>query len=107
MIAAGAYGYLVSQSVVSFMTGALLGTALCLLSWFIRIGISSAGYAAGCINFLLAIYFAYRFIATERFIMAGVLLILSFITLFLLILGVFLGLWKEHLEVARRRIPRD
>ncbi|MGW8179036.1 MAG: hypothetical protein ACWGQW_09765, partial [bacterium] len=54
-----------------------------------------AGYLGGVFTFLLAIYFASRFIATERFVPNGILLIVSFVTLFAVTLGVFLGLRKH------------
>jgi hypothetical protein len=44
---------------------------------------------------LLAIYFAYLFLATERFVPNGVFLIISFLVLFGVTLGVFLGLREE------------
>jgi uncharacterized membrane protein (UPF0136 family) len=58
-------------------------------------GKKSAGYFCGVMTFLLAVYFAYRFIASESFIPAGLLLIVSFFGLFFVLLGVFLGLKED------------
>jgi hypothetical protein len=54
-----------------------------------------AGYAGGVGVFLLSIYFAHRLVVTERLIPNGVFLIISFMALFGLILGVFLGLQRS------------
>jgi hypothetical protein len=72
----------------TFLVGGVL-LAAGVQGWKGRIG---AGYLSGFVVFLSAIYFAHRFIVTEQFVPGGVLLMLSFITLFFILLGVFLGL---------------
>ena len=53
-------------------------------------------YAAIVLNFLVAVYFAYRMIASERFVPSGILLIMSFLFLFLMLLGIFLDLSRAQ-----------
>ena len=58
-------------------------------------GMLAAGYAGGAGLFLLSIYFAHRLIVTEELVPNGVFLMVSFMALFGLILGVFLGLQRS------------
>ena len=59
-------------------------------------GVLAAGYAGGVGIFLLSIYFAHRLVVTEELIPNGVFLMVSFLALFGLILGVFLGLQRSR-----------
>jgi len=81
-----------SGSTVSLAFTGVVSAAL--LFWSCRVfgGSLVAGYLGGALTFLSAIYFAYRLIATEQFVPSGILLILSFLSLFGVLLGVFLGL---------------
>jgi len=90
VIGAGYLGYQAGS--LASLTGSIVwAVALVIAGWFSWKNNPTAGYASGVLTFLLAIYFAYRFIASESFIPAGVLLIITFIGLFLVLLGVFIG----------------
>jgi hypothetical protein len=92
MVGGGIYAFLSSRTLDSLVAASLLAVLLVLLSILSKKGHLPAGYLGGIVVFLLAIFFAYRFLATERFFPSGVLLILSFFALFGVTLGVFLGL---------------
>ena len=92
----GCAAYFSAGSTISLISS-LVGTGLFLfLAYHTSRGSVSAGYSGGVLTFLMAIYFAYRFIATERFMPSGLLLIVSFLALFGVSLGVFLGLRERH-----------
>lgn len=96
ILGAGLVAYLASESMASLIAAVVVSFLLLYLAFRAFRGSVRAGYVSGVFTFLLAIYFAYRFLATERFIPSGGLLIVSFIALFGVILGVFLGL-RERL----------
>ena len=86
----GIGGYLQAKSLYSLISGFLFGASLLLSGWFVWHESITAGYTATFIILLLAIYFGYRFILTEKFLPGGIMLIASFITLFFLLLSLFL-----------------
>lgn len=95
VVFAGIFAFQQAESMASLLASIIFSFGLlaaAVASFRGRIGGAALG---GVLNFLLAIYFAYRLIATERIFPCGMLLILSFMTLFLILLGVFLGLSKE------------
>jgi uncharacterized membrane protein (UPF0136 family) len=94
IVFSGWLGYAAAASSASVVMGMVTGLLLLAMGLYSRRAVSG-GYAAGALTFLLAIYFAYRFIATERFFPSGVLLIVSFMALFLILLGVFIALRHE------------
>jgi uncharacterized membrane protein (UPF0136 family) len=91
IVYSGWLGYAAAASSASVVMGTGVGLLLLALGLYSRRAVSG-GYAVGALTFLLAIYFAYRFIATERFFPSGALLLVSFLALFLILLGVFLAL---------------
>jgi uncharacterized membrane protein (UPF0136 family) len=93
---AGIYALLQLGSVVAFVGSTLSAILLFVTGYLSLKGITGAGYASGVVTFLLAVYFAYRFIASERFFISGILLILSFVSLFFILLGVFMSLQDEE-----------
>jgi uncharacterized membrane protein (UPF0136 family) len=96
LLAGGFLTYSSSGRVVSLLAGILIFLFLLFLAIRSLRGSLRAGYTGGVVTFLLAIYFAYRFLATESFVPSGVLLLISFMALFGVTLGVFLGL-RERL----------
>lgn len=52
------------------------------------------GYSGGALLFLSCLFLAYRFLATELLWPSGALLMAGFFALFLVLLGVFLGIAK-------------
>jgi len=95
VLGGGLAAYGLTGSRISLISATLLSAVLCLLAFRAFKGSVSAGYMGAVCTFLLAIYFAYRFIASERFIPSGILLIVSFAALFGVTLGVFLGLQRH------------
>ncbi len=95
VLGGGLAAYGLAGSRISLISATFLSAVFCLLAFRAFRGSVSAGYMGGVCTFLLAIYFAYRFIASERFIPSGVLLIVSFTALFGVTLGVFLGLQRH------------
>jgi hypothetical protein len=87
-----------SAGVASLIGGLVFGGVMLVLGRFTLKGVLGAGYTGGILTFLMAIYFAYRLLATERFVPSGVLLLVSFTALFLIALGVFLGLNQNQEE---------
>lgn len=98
VLIAGAGVYALNQlgSLVAFVSCILSAILLFATGYFSLKGVTGAGYTSGVLTFLLAIYFAYRFVASERFIVSGLFVILSFVALFLILLGVFLSLREEE-----------
>ena len=94
VLGGGVFAYVAVRSAASLVFAAILTVAFLSLGCLAFRGTLTAGYLGGGLTFLQAIYFAYRFIATERFIPSGVLLIISFIVLLAVMLGVFLGLQR-------------
>ena len=88
----GVIAFFQEQSVAFLVFGIVVGNIYFLLACGCFKEVVPAGYVSGALTFFLAVYWAYRFIASERFFPGGVLLILSFLVLFLILLGVFLGL---------------
>jgi len=93
---AGVYALYQLGSIVAFVSCVFSSILLLATGYFSRKGVTGAGYTSGVLTFLLAIYFAYRFIASERFFISGMFLILSFVALFLILLGVFLSMREEE-----------
>jgi hypothetical protein len=91
----GVSGYLTEGSLAAFVAAAIVSTFLLAAAFSASRGALVAGYAGGVGVFLLSIYFAHRLVVTERLIPNGVFLIISFMALFGLILGVFLGLQRS------------
>jgi hypothetical protein len=98
ILLAGIGAYQGAGSIASLVSSLLLAGVLVASAVLSQRGKVGAAYIGGILVFLSAIYFAYRFIASERFLPSGVLLIISFVALFLVILGVFLTLSQEHQE---------
>jgi uncharacterized membrane protein (UPF0136 family) len=91
VLVGGWLGYSASGGLVSLVSSACVAVILLAFANLSRRAVKYE-YAAIVVNFLVAIYFAYRMIATERFIPSGVLLVVSFFFLFLMLLGIFLDL---------------
>jgi len=95
VLGGGLVAFVSLKSMGSLVASVIMSVILLYLSYRVFKGALPAGYLGGVFTFLLAIYFAYRFIATERFVPNGILLIVSFAALFAVTLGVFLGLQKH------------
>ncbi|UCF37927.1 MAG: hypothetical protein JSU96_03415 [Acidobacteriota bacterium] len=95
ILAAAILAFKGSGGVISLVSGILAGAGLVTGGVLALRNVTGAAYGSGVLTFLLAIYFAYRFLATERFLPSGVLLIVSFVALFLILVGIFIGLSKE------------
>jgi len=95
ILGGGFVAYFSGESIFPLVSAVVLSVVLISLAYRAFIGSVPAGYLGGVLTLLLAIYFAYRFIATERLVPNGVLLIISFIALFGVTLGVFLGLQRR------------
>lgn len=95
ILAGGFTAYFAAGSLVSLISSLILFVVLIFLTVYSLKGSLRAGYLGGVLTFLLAIYFAYRFLATERFLPSGILLIISFLALFGVTLGVFLALQRR------------
>lgn len=91
LVAAGWLGWL-AEGAVSPTLGTVLGVLFCLLGYAYLRGSMPAGYLSAAGMLLTAIYFAYRFLVTESLFPAGLLLVFSFATLFLVLLGFFISL---------------
>jgi uncharacterized membrane protein (UPF0136 family) len=85
----GVVEYLQAKSLYSLISGFIFGTSLLISGWFAWHESMTAGYIATLTILLLAIYFGYKFILTEKFLPSGIILIASFITLFFLLLSLF------------------
>jgi hypothetical protein len=85
-------GLLAHASFGAVLISSVISIVLVVSSFLTFRGSLAAGYLGGALTFLSAIYFAYRLIATEQFMPSGIFLILSFVALFSVLLGVFLGL---------------
>lgn len=83
-------GYLQANSLASLISGLLFGTGFLITGWLVWRDSMTAGYVSGFMILLLALYFGYRFISTDQFLPGGIMLITSFLTLFFLLLGLFL-----------------
>lgn len=91
----GVSGYLMEGSFAAFVAAGIVSALLLAAAFSASRGVLVAGYAGGVGVFLLSIYFAHRLVVTERLIPNGILLMISFVALFGLILGVFLGLQRS------------
>ena len=94
----GIWGLLSARGIVSSTTGVLLGVALVCAGGISRKS-TKAAYACTGITFLTAVFFAVYFVATERFFPGGILLLVSFLALFLVLLGIFLQLQRQSRQV--------
>ena len=90
VLAGGLMDYLQAKSLASLISGLLFGTGFLITGCLIWRESMAAGYVSGFMILLLALYFGYRFISTDKFLPGGVMLITSFFTLFFLLLGLFL-----------------
>ena len=90
VLAGGLMGYLQANSMASLLDGLLFGTGFLITGWLVWRDSMTAGYVSGFMILLLALYFGYRFISTDQFLPGGIMLITSFLTLFFLLLGLFL-----------------
>ena len=88
--AGGLVGYVQAKSIPSLISGILSGIVLLICGWLVWQGSMAAGYTSGAVVLLLALFFGYRFVTTNKFMPGGMMLILSFIALFFLLLGLFL-----------------
>ena len=92
LLGVGISAYLSSGAFLSLVLAVFLAGLFIFLSARSRQGHLAAGYVGGIFVFLLAVFFAYRLLATERFVPNGILLVVTFLALFGVTLGVFLGL---------------
>ncbi len=91
VLVGGWLGYSAAGGLVSLVSSVCVAGLLVIFANFSRRAVKYE-YATIVVNFLVAIYFAYRMIASERFIPSGILLVVSFFFLFLMLLGIFLDL---------------
>lgn len=91
----GWLGYSASGGLVSLLTSICVAAILLVFANLSRRAVIYE-FSATALNFLVAVYFAYRMIASERFIPSGILLIVSFLFLFLMLLGIFLDLSRAR-----------
>jgi uncharacterized membrane protein (UPF0136 family) len=95
VLCGGWLGYSASGGLVSLFSSVCVAAILLAFANLSRRAVIYE-YSATALNFLVAIYFAYRMIATERFIPSGILLVVSFLFLFLMLLGIFLDLSRAR-----------
>ncbi len=92
VLAGGIFGYAQAKSLPSLITGGLCGVILLVAGGFIWQGNMPFAYVAGALTLLLALFFAYRFSSTGKFMPGGLMLALSFIAVVVLVYGVFASL---------------
>ena len=90
VLTGGVVGYIQAKSMPSLINGIIFGIGLLICSKFIWQGSIPAGYISGGMTLLLALFFGYRFLSTNKFMPGGVMLIVSSLALVLLLLGLFL-----------------
>jgi len=91
LLATGWMGWM-TDGFLSPVLGTVLGVGFVVLGRAYLGGRIPAGYLSLTGILLVAIYFAYRFLATESLVPAGLLLVVSFACLFLVLLGFFIFL---------------
>lgn len=94
LLYAGWLGYAQSGSLVSLISGILVAVVLAGLGLLSRRSVPF-GVAGTAVIFVMAVYFAYRLIVSNRFIPSGIFMIVSFFFLFLALLGIFLKLMRR------------
>lgn len=94
LLYAGWLGYAQGGSLASLITGVIVASGLVTLGLLSRKSVSF-GIAGTAVIFVMAIYFAYRLIVSNRFIPSGIFMIISFCFLFFALLGIFLKLMRD------------
>jgi len=92
VLAGGVFGYIQAKSLPSLITGGLCGVILLVAGGYIWQGNMPAAYVAGVMALFLALFFAYRFSTTGKFMPGGMMLALSFVAVVILVYGVFTSL---------------
>ena len=77
-----------------FHANGILEEMLAVLGFLSRKSVPS-GVAGTAVIFIMAVYFAYRLIVSNRFIPSGIFMIVSFFFLFAALLGIFLKLMRN------------
>ena len=92
VLAGGIMGYLQAKSLPSLISGVVFGLVLLACGWFTWGGSGAAVYVSIAAALILALFFAYRFTATGRFMPGGLMFVLSFVAVVILVVGVFRSL---------------
>lgn len=94
LLYAGWLGYAERGSLASLITGVVVAVVLEVLGLLSRKSVPF-GIAGTAVIFVMAVYFAYRLIVSNRFVPSGVFMIISFFFLFAALLGIFLKLMRN------------
>ncbi len=92
VLAGGIFGYVQAKSLPSLITGGLCGVVLLVAGVYIWQGSMPFAYVSGAMTLLLALFFAYRFSSTGKFMPGGLMLALGFVAVVVLVYGVFTSL---------------
>ena len=92
VFAGGIMGYVQAKSLPSLISGIVFGLVLLVCGWFTWGGSGAAVYVSIAAALILALFFAYRFTSTGRFMPGGLMFLLSFIAVVILVVGVFRSL---------------
>lgn len=87
MLVGGLMGYVQAKSVPSLISGVVFGVALLAAGAAIVQGSASGLYIALALALLLALFFGIRFYGTGNWMPAGMMLLLSTVTVIVLLLG--------------------
>lgn len=94
LLYAGWLGYAQGGSLASLVTGIVVAVSLAGLGLLSRKSVPF-GIAGTVVIFIMAVYFAYRLIVSNRFVPSGIFMIVSFFFLFAALLGIFLKLMRN------------
>jgi uncharacterized membrane protein (UPF0136 family) len=94
LLYAGWLGFREHGSLASLITAIIVAVVLAVLGFLSRKSVPS-GVAGTAVIFIMAVYFAYRLIVSNRFIPSGIFMIVSFFFLFAALLGIFLKLMRN------------
>ncbi|MFQ6112980.1 MAG: TMEM14 family protein [bacterium] len=87
VLVGGILGYVKSQSLPSIISGVIFGILIILSAAIMLKGMAVGTYSALIISAFLAVFFTYRFIVSHAFMPAGLMIILSLISLITLIIN--------------------
>ncbi len=94
LLYSGWLGYARTGSLASVIAGVVVAALVAVFGLLARNSVPF-GFAGAAVIFVMAVYFAYRLIESNRFVPSGVLMIVSFFFLFFTLLGVFLKLMRK------------
>ncbi|MFQ5865498.1 MAG: TMEM14 family protein [bacterium] len=87
VLVGGILGYVKSQSLPSIISGGIFGLLIIASAILMLKGMAVGTYSALVISVFLAAFFLYRFIGSHKFMPAGLMIILSLISVITLIIN--------------------